>query len=261
MKKLMIQTSCYEFFRPFFIPVLFLLAACNRAVSATPVAVPAPTMTIEATEVEIETETAVPAVPTRYSSRTPTPVEGTLIAFDPNEPTVTSFPTRLSATSTSTPDLNPFPDVPLLSNEASQYNLQPPDPNILMDVLIMALKETANYEFFHMGGYSPFEDARATFDFLDSYQDFYQIYNPENAIQTISNTSLRLDGLSFYSTFTPTSLRDALQVGLVQFLNLNNVDFSVSPHPNFSEFNYLTAPVNLISNDPEPEWLIQVTFP
>lgn len=225
--------------------VLGLLVACAEGEEVVVnTAVPTPPPTIEPTA----TETAVPVnvveetvVPTNTVTQTPT-----------LEPTITTTPERFVRFETG-PDGQPYPAVSITDVDVANYQLTKPDAAILFQVLLLTMQETCNYDRDHQ--------------FLIDYagQDLFRMlaYEAgkftdeewENAIWLIQDTENCLG--EGYSFFVPEIVPQALQIGMVNFLNQNKIEFDPIVQI-WSEVNFRAISIDY---DPEfSEWLVEAIF-
>ena len=233
-----------------FVGMLVFLVACveGQEVAVESTAVPTPHPTIEPTV----TETAVPATAT-VGEQTAVPTHTVTPTFT-LMPTITPTPERFVRFETGL-EGQPYPAVPITDVDPANYQITKPDAAILFQILLLTTQETCNYgrDYQNLPEYAyTYSDL---FRMLAYEADKFMDEEWENAIWLIQDAENCLgEGFSF---FVPEIIPQALQVGMVEFLNQNEIKFDpmVQTMP---EVNFRAIPIDY---DPEfSEWLVEAIF-
>ncbi len=230
--------------------LLVLLVACaeGQEVAVESTAVPTSPPTIEPTA----TETAVPVTAT-VVEETAVPTHTVTPTFT-LMPTITPTPERFVRFETG-PEGEPYPAVPFTDVDPANYQITKPDVAILFQILLLTMQETCNYgrDYQHLAEYAYTNGD--LFRMLAYEADKFTDEEWENAIWLIQDAENCLG--EGFSLFVPEIIPQALQVGMVEFLNQNEIKFDpmVQTMP---EVNFRAIPIDY---DPKfSEWLVEAIF-
>jgi hypothetical protein len=239
--------------RPFAIVLFILLwlAACvreNEGVVETAVA-PTPSATMQPTVTGTAVSTTSPATLQPTLIGTPVPMS---VATE--TAVVTAFMTPVSLFGFEPEaDGSPYPTIPISDTNPSNYQLTEPNSTILFQILVLTMLETCNRntERYYLRDYAVGDLFRMfKFEYDNLTED-----ELKNTIWLIQNTDSCLgEGFSYY---VPAIIPKALQVGVVQFLNQNQIKFEPLDQT-LPEFDFRAIPIDF--DQQYTEWLVEATF-
>ena len=171
-------------------------------------------------------------------------------------------PTPLPISTPPTATVTPFvvPDVPPLES-AKTYTIQTPDPEKLVEVVFLNLKNHEENAFGGDGDNPLFDAAKLNESSIDHLltEDFKR-YFPSgipNADRFVKSKNEKFDGMFF---FLSGSRMELLKTGTIQSLNKEKVRLTDGEKQIFPTFE-LTAHAIDPDGDNKTEWLVEINYP
>ena len=171
-------------------------------------------------------------------------------------------PTPLPISTPPTATVTPFviPDVPPLES-AKTYTIQTPDPEKLVEVVFLNLKNHEENAFGGDGDNPLFDAAKLNEMSIDHLlaEDFRR-YFPSgipNADRFVKSKNEKFDGMYF---FLSGSRMELLKTGTIQSLNKEKVRLTDGEKQIFPTFELMAHAIDL-DGDNKTEWLIEINYP